>query len=162
VKFAFIAAEKVTYPVEMLCTVLEVSRSGYYAWAKRSTPKRAKADARLALEIAAVHRRSRGTYGSPRVHAELRARGVRVGKKRVERLMRSRGLVARQKRRFRRTTDSRHALPLAPNVLDRQFHASRLGDRRDVHHDRRGLDVPGRDPGPVFAARGRLGRERHQ
>jgi hypothetical protein len=64
VKFAFIAAEKVTYPVEMLCNVLEVSRSGYYAWAKRSTPKRAKADATLALEIAAVHRRSRGTYGS--------------------------------------------------------------------------------------------------
>jgi len=124
VKYAFIAAEKAIYPVEMLCNALGVSRSGYYAWTKRPTPTRVDVDARLALEIAAVHRRSRGTYGSPRVHAELRARGVRVGKKRVERLMRSRGLVARQKRRFRRTTDSRHALPLAPNVLDRQFATS--------------------------------------
>jgi transposase InsO family protein len=121
VKFAFIAAEKAFYPVEVLCEVLEVSRSGYYAWTKRKPPERAKKDAELAADIVAVHKSSRGTYGSPRVHVELRARGKRVGKKRVERLMREQGLVARQKRRFRRTTDSNHALPIAPNVLDRAF-----------------------------------------
>jgi transposase InsO family protein len=123
VKFAFIAAEKAHYPVDMLCRVLQVSRSGYYAWRKRAVPARVKADAQLAVEIAAVHRTSRKTYGSPRVHAALRARGVRVGRKRVARLMRDKGLVARQKRRFRRTTDSKHTLPIASNVLAPQFEA---------------------------------------
>jgi transposase InsO family protein len=121
VKFAFIAAEKAFYPVEALCDVLEVSRSGYYAWTKRRPPARALSDAQLEAEIAAVHRKSRGTYGSPRVHAELRAKGVRVGKKRVERLMREGGIQARRKRPFRRTTDSNHTQPIAPNVLGRQF-----------------------------------------
>ena len=99
-KFAFIAAEKAFYPVGVLCKVLEVSRSGFYAWTTRRPPDRAKRDAELAADIDAVHRSSRGTYGSPRVHVELRASGKRVGRKRVERLMRERGLVARQKRRF--------------------------------------------------------------
>lgn len=123
-KFAFIAAERAQYPVEVLCDVLEVSRSGYYAWATRATPARAKADAQLTVQIVAVHQRSRGTYGSPRVHADLRARGVRVSKKRIERLMRARGLRTRQKRRFRHTTASNHTLPIAPNVLERQFVAT--------------------------------------
>ena len=83
-----------------------------------------KADARLALDVVAVHKRSRGRYGSPRVHAELRARGVRVGRKRVARLMRENGLHARRRRRYRATTDSRHAQPIAPNVLERDFEAS--------------------------------------
>jgi putative transposase len=123
VKFVFIAAEKAVYPVEVLCDVLGVSRSGYYAWSKRPAPARAKTDAKLQAQIAAVHRTSRGTYGSPRVHADLRSKGVRVGKKRVERLMRAEGLQARRKRRFRRTTDSNHTQPIAPNVLARQFTA---------------------------------------
>jgi transposase InsO family protein len=80
-------------------------------------------DAVLAAQVAAVHSRSRKTYGSPRVHAELRAKGVRVGKKRVERLMRENGLEARRKRRFRKTTDSRHPHPIAPNVVARNFEA---------------------------------------
>ena len=79
------------------------------------------ADVQLVVEIAGAHQRSRGIYGSPRVHRELRARGVRVGKKRVERLMRERGLQGRRKRRFCRTTDSNHAHPVAPNVLERYF-----------------------------------------
>jgi transposase InsO family protein len=123
VKFAFIAAEKAVYPVDVLCNVLEVSRSGYYAWTTRRPPARALSDAQLKAEIAAIHRTSRGTYGSPRVHAELRSRGVRIGKKRVERLMRESGLEARRKRPFQRTTDSKHTQPIAPNVLDRQFDA---------------------------------------
>jgi transposase InsO family protein len=121
VKFAFIAAREVAFPVSGMCRVLGVTKSGFYAWAKRPKPARAKRDAQLAAEVAAVHKRSRNAYGSPRVHAELKARGVRVGKKRVERLMRENGLQARRKRRFRRTTDSRHAHPIAPNLLARRF-----------------------------------------
>jgi putative transposase len=124
VKFVFIAAEKAVYPVGVLCDVLEVSRSGYYAWSKRAEPARAKSDAQLKAQIAAVHETSRHTYGSPRVHAALRGKGVRVGKKRVERLMREDGIKAHQKRRFRRTTDSNHTHPIASNVLDRQFTVS--------------------------------------
>ncbi|WP_420814171.1 IS3 family transposase [Polyangium spumosum] len=123
VKFAFIAAEKAFFPVTVLCDVLDVSRSGFYAFCKRPEPRRKASDAQLAAEIVAAHQRSHGTYGSPRVHAELRARGLCVSRKRVERLMRERGLEARSKRRFRRTTDSNHTMPLAPNLLGRQFDA---------------------------------------
>ena len=105
----------------MLCSVLGVSRSGYYAWIDRPEPARATEDAQLAVEIAAAHKRSRATYGSPRVHRELCAKGWRVGRKRIERLMRDRGIRARRKRRFRRTTDSKHRGPIAPNVLARKF-----------------------------------------
>jgi len=83
VKFAFILAEKAFYPIVVLCHVLGVSCSGFHAWRKRPQAPRVGADALLAAQVAAVHKRSRRTYGSPRVHAELRAKGVRVGKKRV-------------------------------------------------------------------------------
>jgi putative transposase len=125
VRFQFIDAEKAGYPVVFLCRVLDVSPSGFYAWRRRPEPTRASSDAQLAVEIAAEHKRSRGIYGSPRVHLELRARGVRVGRKRVERLMRKNGIKGRQKRRFRRTTDSKHAQPIAPNVLARNFDPKR-------------------------------------
>jgi len=120
VKYAFILGEK-AYSITMLCRVLGVSRSGFHAWRKRPTAPRVRSDAQLAAQVAAVHERSRKTYGSPRVHAELRAKGVRVGKKRVERLMRENGLEARRKRRFRKTTDSKHSHPIAPNVVARKF-----------------------------------------
>jgi putative transposase len=120
-KFAFIAAKEVAFPINAMCRVLCVTRSGYYAWKKRPRPARATQDAQLAASVAAVHKRSRLAYGSPRVHKELKARGVRIGKKRVERLMRENGLQGRKKRRFRRTTDSRHNDPIAPNLLARNF-----------------------------------------
>ena len=120
-RFAFVLAEKAFYPITVLCRVLEVSRSGFHAWCKRPPSPRVRSDAQLAAQVAAVHTRSRKTYGSPRVHAELRAKGVRVGKKRVERLMRENGIEARRKRRFRRTTDSKHGGPIARNVLARRF-----------------------------------------
>lgn len=120
-RFAFIRAEKAAFPVAFMCKHLAVSRSGYYAWMDRPAPARTTADAQLAVEIAAIHQRSRGTYGSPRVHAELGGDGRRVGKKRVERLMRQNGIQARRKRRFRRTTDSKHSSPIAPNIVARQF-----------------------------------------
>jgi transposase InsO family protein len=114
-------AEKARYPVEVLCEVLGVSPSGYYAWKRRAPSPRSRQDAQLAVEVAAAHTKSGKRYGSPRVHRALRKRGVRVGKKRVERLMREQGIIGRQKRRFRRTTDSNHAHPIAPNVLGRGF-----------------------------------------
>lgn len=120
-KFAFILAEKAFFPITVLCRVLGVSCSGFHAWRKRPQAPRARANAQLAVQVAAVHERSRKTYGSPRVHAELQAKGVRVGKKRVERLMRENGLQARRKRRFRKTTDSKHSQPIAPNVVAREF-----------------------------------------
>jgi putative transposase len=121
VRFAFIAAEKATFPVRLLCRMLEVSRAGFYAWQARPPAPRARADERLGLEIAAIHAESRQRYGSPRIHAELADRGCRTSRKRVARLMRTRGLAARRRRRFRVTTHSRHPFPIAPNVLARQF-----------------------------------------
>lgn len=120
-KFVFIATEKAKYPVRLLCELLEVSRSGYYAWIDRPPAPKTISDAQLVLEIKAAMARGRGAYGSPRVHLELRARDIRVSKKRIERLMRDNGLVARQKRRFVHTTDSQHDYAIAPNVLDRHF-----------------------------------------
>src|ERR1041384_221256 len=118
-KFAFIAQE-VAFPVETMCRVLGVARSGFYAWKKRPKPARAKSDAQPAVKVVAPHQRGRRTYGRPRAHRELRAQGVRVGKKRIERLMRENGIEGRMKRRFKRTTDSKHGGPIAPNILARQ------------------------------------------
>jgi putative transposase len=121
VKFAFIAAEKASFPVQVLCRTLGVSRAGFYAAQTRPTAARGGEDVRLGVEIAAIHDESRQRYGSPRIHAELRDRGHHVSRKRVARLMRGHGLAARRRRRFRVTTDSRHRFPIAPNVLARQF-----------------------------------------
>jgi transposase InsO family protein len=124
VKFEFIHAQKAHFPVEFMCEQLEVSRSGFYAWSQRPESAHQQEDQELAAEVEKVHRDSRGTYGSPRVHAELRARGRKVSRKRVARLMEQQKLEARPKRRFVRTTDSSHGLPVAPNVLERDFSPS--------------------------------------
>lgn len=120
-KFDFIAAKEVAFPVATMCRVLGVSPSGYYASKSRPPSKRVADDARVAAEVAAAHKASRGIYGSPRVHRELQAKGVKVGKKRVERLMTEKGLRGRSKQRFVCTTDSKHDDPIAPNVLERRF-----------------------------------------
>jgi transposase InsO family protein len=104
-----------------MCRVLQVSRSGYYAWSKRPPALRTLQDQTLALEVAAIHAESRGRYGSPRVHAELRERGQRTARKRVARLMRAAGLCARERRRFRSTTDSEHGMAIKVNLLARRF-----------------------------------------
>jgi putative transposase len=122
--YRFMREHVATFPVSVMCEVLGVSRSGYYDWASRAESERAAADRALVKEIHAVHADSRGRYGSPRVHAALRAHGRRVGRKRVARLMRAEGLVVRRKRRFRRTTDSAHPFPVAPNLLARRFAAA--------------------------------------
>src|SRR3954451_3593958 len=125
-RYRFVAAERATFPVRTLCRIVGVAVSGFYAWLRRGPGRRRRDDRRVSERIAAIFEASRRTYGSPRVHAELRAEGVRVGRKRVARLMREGGLaVARRRRRVPRTTDSRHDLPVAPNLLDRKFAAER-------------------------------------
>jgi putative transposase len=124
VKFAFISEEKVAFPVAALCRLLAVSPSGFYAAQGRPRSPHAGRDDKLAEQVMKAHTASKCRYGSPRVHAELKAAGERVGRKRVARLMREKRLVARMRRRFRTTTDSKHDFPIAPNVLDRDFTAS--------------------------------------
>ena len=105
-----------------MCRVLELAPAGYYAWCKRSSPSlRTIADERLLLNIRVSHQASDGTYGSPRVLRDLRADGLRVGRNRVARLMKRDGLKGRARRKWTRTTDSNHAYPIAPNMLNRQF-----------------------------------------
>ena len=105
----------------VMCRVLQVSRSGFYAWCRRPPAARTRQDERLAIAVAAIYSQSRGRYGSPRVHAELRESGQRTGRKRVARLMRAAGLRARQPRRYRLTTDSRHGLAIKDNLLAQRF-----------------------------------------
>lgn len=108
-----------------MCEVLKVSRSGYYSWLHRSESKRSKTNRRLLSEIRMVHDRSRKRYGSPRVTAQLQAQGVGCGENRVARLMSENGICAKQRRKYRVTTDSRHEYPVAPNLLARQFTVDR-------------------------------------
>lgn len=120
-RFAWIESNRCTWPVTVLCRVLIVSRSGFYAWQRRPRSLHDIEDERLAAQIVATFKKSRETYGSPRVHAELRAEGTRVARKRVERLMRAKALRARRRRKFVATTDSKHGLPIAPNLVARDF-----------------------------------------
>ena len=107
-----------------MCRVLEVSRSGWYAWTGRTRPTpREMRDAELLGKIRAIHADSRETYGGPRVHAQLLRDGVAVSKERVARLMQADGLQGRVRRRFKVTTDSKHDRPIAPNTLNREFQA---------------------------------------
>jgi putative transposase len=115
------------YPLSVMCAALEVTRAGYYAWARRrqSPPgERAARRAELAERVRSVHRESRCTYGSPRVYHQLKAKGVAVCENTVAKVMKEQGIRSIVRRRFRvRTTDSAHEHPVAPNVLDRDFSA---------------------------------------
>jgi transposase InsO family protein len=124
-KYQFVAEHSDEFPVTRMCRVLAVSSSGYYAWCRRPQSQRAQDNLELVMRIKEVHAASRETYGSPRVHAELvQGQGIQCNKKRVERLMRIHDIRGRSRRRRRvKTTDSNHNLPVAPNLLDRQFEA---------------------------------------
>lgn len=128
-KFAFIHAEKAFFPVAPMCRLLEVTRAGYYAYAKKPPPEQRPAEVKLRAKVARIHEQSRGTYGSPRVLAALRASGFPASKRRVERTMRALGLRARPRGRFRTTTKANPKHPVAPNILNRQFAASRPNER---------------------------------
>ncbi len=111
-RYRFVAAERTSFPVRRLCRrlcrLVGVAASGFYAWLRRPVSGRHEDDRRVSERIEAIFAASRRTYGSPRVHADLRAQGVRVSRKRVERLMRASGLRVPARRRVPRTTDSRH------------------------------------------------------
>jgi transposase InsO family protein len=124
-RFRFVARERASFPVRRPCRLAGVAASGFYAWPRRGPARREGAGRGLRARVGAIFAASRGTYGSPRVHAELQAQGVRVGRKRVARLMREGGLSAMVRRRAPRTTDSRHGHPVAPNLLGRRFAADR-------------------------------------
>ncbi len=126
-RYRFIAAQKAEYPVAVMSRILQVSRSGFYTWTKRAESARSRSDRALVVDIKAVHRASRNTYGSPRVYRELVAQGHTVGRGRVARLMHANDLRGKRKRRFRTTTQSNHSHPVAPNVLQRQFSVEQPG-----------------------------------
>jgi putative transposase len=122
VKYAWIDGQRQAYPLPAMCTTLAVSISGFRAWKSggRSNGRRLRDPQLLAL-IRAIHAQLKGAYGSPRMVKEIRGRGFPASKERVERLMRENGIRARHKRRYKATTDSKHALPIAPNLLNRNF-----------------------------------------
>lgn len=129
--FRFIAAKKTEHSIQIMCRVLEVSRSGYHAWAVREPSARTVEDQALSGRIAGIHKDSGETYGSPRVHAELSlAEGVNVGRKRVERLMREAGLSGQLRRRRGRTTISVPGVRTAPNLVERDFNPTTVNRRR--------------------------------
>jgi transposase InsO family protein len=128
VKFAFIA-EKAELGVARLCRAMGVSKAGFYAWKCRPQSAHDVRDEALKVHIHEVHRRGRSVYGSPRVHRGLKKKHLRVSRKRVARLMQEDGLVGRPRRRFKHSTDSNHANPVAPNLLERNFTATKPNQR---------------------------------
>jgi putative transposase len=123
-RFELIDRAKKDFPVQRLCRVLGVSQSGYFVWRARPPSRRQREDMVLLAHVRSAFALSNGTYGSPRMTCELRDQGLAVGRRRTARLMRDNGLHARQKRRFKRTMDSEHAWPIAPNLLDQDFSAA--------------------------------------
>ncbi len=120
-RYQAIRAHTGRVPVRRMCRLLAVAPSGYYAWVARPESRRTGENRRLVAEIRVIHAESRRTYGSPRVHATLQAQGRRVSPHRVARLMRAGGIRAKTVKQWRATTDSRHAYPVVPNTLNRQF-----------------------------------------
>jgi transposase InsO family protein len=125
-RFCVIEDQRGTWPVRVMCAALSVSPSGYYAWRSRPQSPREIANRALLGDIQRIHAHHRERYGAPRIHAELRAEGQTVSRKRIERVMRQQGIRARVPRRYRVcTTDSKHSLPVAANLLDQDFAADR-------------------------------------
>jgi len=115
---------RLDYPLAHLCQVLNVSASGYYAWVDRPLSKWAREEARLEVEIRAADKRTRQTYGPERLQQDLAEHGIQVGICRIERIRKKLGIRCKQKRKFKATTDSKHTLPIAENILGQQFEVS--------------------------------------
>ncbi len=128
-KYGFIREQAGQYGVRLMCEVLRVSRSGYYGWLSRPASARAKSDQALLVHIRQIFQESRRTYGYPRVHKELVARGINCGRDRVARLMRQTGLRAVHKRKYRVTTQSDHKRPVAPNLLQQDFNTETVNQK---------------------------------
>jgi len=118
-----IHSEQANFSVSWMCVVLGVARSAYYAWLKRPVSKRAQEDARLLPRIEEHHKASRGTYGSTRITDDLKDEGETVGHNRVARIMKEHAIVGKPLKKFVVTTDSKHELEVAPNLLQREFEA---------------------------------------
>jgi len=121
--FELIAAEEAHYPKALMCRALGVSRSGFHAYRTRGPSRRSHEQKQLDVQVASIFTELEGRYGAPRIHQELRRRGHRTSRKRVAASMVRQRLVARPRRRWRRTTDSNHTQPIAPNLLERDFSA---------------------------------------
>lgn len=128
-RYACIAAQRQEFPVRMMCRLLEVTVSSFYAWNRRGRSLRSREDDRLKQRISAVHAESDGVYGSPKVRDELLEAGEQVGRHRVARLMRELGLEGCPKKRYKLTTDSEHGFAVAANHLDRDFTATAPNQR---------------------------------
>jgi len=126
-KYVFMRDHRGAFPVDLMCRSLGVGSSGFYAWLKRPESPRRRDNLRLLTEIKAVYRKSRKTYGSPRIYAELNETGHACSRYRVARLMRQHGIVSKHKKKFRVTTNSVHSFPIAENLLQRRFNVSRPG-----------------------------------
>ena len=122
--FGIIHAERANFPIRVLCRLMKVSPSGYYAWLGRKPSTRKRDEERIVTKMRAIQAQTQQSYGTPRMHDELRDNGEKVGRHRVARLLRDNGLGALQKKRFVRTTDSKHDQPIAPNLLARDFGAN--------------------------------------
>jgi len=131
VRFAFIDDQRPQWGLDRMCHALGVSHSGYFGWRGRPESRRGGEDRALTTRIQVIHGESRKTYGSPRIHRELRSQGTAISRKRVKRLMREAGVQVKPQARFVRTTDSDHGMPVAPNLLQQDFSAS-APDRRWV------------------------------
>jgi len=123
-RYQFIDGEGKNYPLNLLCRVLEVSRSGFYDWRGRPKGKRKPEDEQIVEQIKVFHCGSRCSYGSPGIHQDFKAKGIKVGENRIARLMRQEGVVGKCKRRFRNTTQSKHHRPVAENHLQQEFQAA--------------------------------------
>jgi putative transposase len=120
-RYAFIQSHRTTWPIHVMSDVLEVARSGYYVWSKRGASPASQRRLSLTQAIRKIHDSRRGVYGSPRMHQELLAEGHRCCENLVAKLMRAEGIRAKTKRKFKATTNSNHRLPVAENVLNREF-----------------------------------------
>lgn len=120
-KYRFISDHRETFKVGRMCKLLNVSRSGYYDWQKRPESRRSRENRALGDKIRVLHIAGHGIYGSQRVHRDLIDAGVRCGKNRVARIMRNAGIQSQTKRKFKATTNSKHNLPVAQNLLEQNF-----------------------------------------
>jgi len=122
VKYAWVDGHRAAFDLSQMCAVLDVSIAGYRAWRKGGKPHRKRlTDSQMLFHIQVIHAEVKKAYGSPRMVKELRVRGLPAGKERVERLMQENGIYGKHKRKYKVTTDSKHRLPVAPNLLNRQF-----------------------------------------
>jgi transposase InsO family protein len=124
-KYWFMDQHSSTHGVQKMCRVIGVSRSGYYRWKIQPQSKRQKENEKILVEIKESHKNSRRTYGSPRITDELQSNGTKCSKKRVARLMKIHGIVGKAKKKFKATTNSKHALPVAENILNQKFEAQK-------------------------------------